>query len=64
MRNWEVTPPWTFVQNVKGQPYTPDRFRETWSQLMANTPAGHIRKEGFTFHGIRASSVVSLCSPT
>jgi len=59
MRRWEVTPPWTFVQNSKGQPYTTDRFREAWSRLMA-TPAGRIRQEGYTFHGIRASSVVRL----
>ncbi len=27
---------------------------------MMSTPAGRIRTEGYTFHGIRASSVVSL----
>ena len=60
MRGWEVTPPWIFVQNAKGKPYNTDRFRAAWSQLMMSTPAGRIRTEGYTFHGIRASSVVSL----
>ncbi|MGB2931972.1 MAG: tyrosine-type recombinase/integrase, partial [Methyloceanibacter sp.] len=60
MRAWEVTPPWTFVQNAKGQPYTAERFRAAWTQLMISTPAGRIRTEGYTFHGIRASSVVGL----
>ncbi|HEV7464349.1 MAG TPA: tyrosine-type recombinase/integrase, partial [Methyloceanibacter sp.] len=60
MRGWEVTPPWIFVQNAKGKPYNTDRFRAAWSQLMRSTPAGRIRTEGYTFHGIRASSVVSL----
>ena len=59
MRGWEVTPPWTFVQDAKGWPYSTDRFREAWTRLMA-TPAGRIRTEGYTFHGIRASSVVAL----
>jgi len=60
MRGWEVGPPWTFVQNAKGEPYSTDRFRAAWTQLMISTPAGRIRQEGHTFHGIRASSVVSL----
>jgi hypothetical protein len=60
MRGWEVTPPWTFVQDAKGRPYSTDRFREAWTRLMQTTPAGRIRTEGYTFHGIRASSVVSL----
>ena len=59
MRGWDVTPPWTFVQDTKGHSYSPDRFREAWSRLM-KTPAGRIRTEGYTFHGLRASSVVSL----
>jgi integrase len=59
MRGWDVTPTWTFVQNTKGQSYSTDRFREAWSRLM-KTPAGRIRTEGYTFHGLRASSVVSL----
>jgi len=60
MRSWEVLPPWIFVLNAKGEPYSPDRFRAAWSQTMMSTPAGRIRTEGYTFHGIRASSVVSL----
>ena len=60
MRSWQVNPPWTFAQDPKGRPYTTDRFREAWSHLMETTPAGRIRNEGYTFHGIRASSVVSL----
>jgi integrase len=59
MRRWEVNPPWTFVQDARGRPYSTDRFREAWTRLMA-TPAGRIRTEGYTFHGIRASSVVAL----
>ena len=58
MRGWDVMPPWTFVQDAKGQSYSTDRFREAWSRLM-KTPAGRIRTEGYTFHGLRASSVVN-----
>jgi integrase len=60
MRGWEVTPPWVFVQDAKGCPYSTDRFREAWSRLMRRTPAGRIRQEGLTFHGLRASSVEKL----
>jgi integrase len=60
MRSWEVGPPCTFVQNARGEPYTTNRFRTAWTQLMLSTPAGRIRQEGFTFHGIRASSVEKL----
>ena len=51
MRGWEVTPPWTLVQNAKGRSYSTDRFREAWTRLMNTTPAGRIRQEGYTFHG-------------
>jgi integrase len=60
MRDWEVTPPWTFVRNAKGEAYNTDRFRAAWTQLMMSMPAGRIRREGFTFHGLRASSVEKL----
>lgn len=59
MKRWEVGPPWTFVQTPKGQAYDPVRFRSAWTRLM-ETPAGRIRREGFTFHGLRASSVEKL----
>jgi integrase len=48
------------VQTPKGKSYTPDRFRAAWTRLMNDTPAGRIRQEGFTFHGLRASSVEKL----
>lgn len=60
MRGWEVTPPWIFVQNARGEAYSTDRFRAAWSQMMMSTPASRIRTEGFIFHGLRASSVEKL----
>jgi integrase len=60
MRGWEVLPPWTFVQTSKSESCSTPGFRTAWARLMAATPAGRIRTEGFTFHGLRASSVVSL----
>ena len=43
----------------KGEPYTADRFRAAWGDLMSQTPAG-IRDEGYVFHGLRASSCEKL----
>ncbi len=60
MRAWEVLPPWTFVQTPKSEAYSVEWFRAAWSRLMMSTPAGRIRREGFTFHGLRASSVEKL----
>jgi integrase len=57
LETWDGSP---YVHTPKGAPYTPDRFRAAWTRLMNETPAGRIRKEGYTFHGIRASSVESL----
>jgi integrase len=54
---WNGSP---FVKTPKGESYTPDRFRAAWTRLMNYTPAGRIRKEGFTFHGLRASSCEKL----
>jgi Phage integrase family len=59
METWEVGPPWFFVQTPKNEGYDTMRFRAAWTRLMA-TPAGRIRREGFTFHGLRASSVENL----
>jgi hypothetical protein len=59
MEGWEVGPPWLFVQTPKGEGYNTMRFRAAWTRMMA-TPAGRIRREGFTFHGLRASSVENL----
>jgi integrase len=55
--HWSGSP---YVQTPKGDSYTPDRFRAAWTRLMNDTPAGKIRQEGFTFHGLRASSVEKL----
>lgn len=61
VRLWEVGPPWTFVQKVRGGSYTPEQFRAAWADLMSSkSEANRVRKEGYTFHGIRASSVVAL----
>jgi len=60
MDRWEVGPPWLFVQAPKRQGYDAERFRAAWTRLMNATPAGRIRREGFTFHGLRASSVENL----
>lgn len=57
LEGWSNSP---FVQTAKGEGYTPDRFRSAWTRLMNDTPAGRIRKEGYTFHGLRASSVETL----
>ena len=46
--------------NRKGEPYTPERFRGVWAHVMEYTPAGRIRKEGFVFHGLRASACEKL----
>jgi hypothetical protein len=54
---WDTSP---FVQTPKGERYTSDGFRSAWTRLMNETPAGRIRREGFTFHGLRASSVEKL----
>jgi integrase len=60
MERWKINPPWTLVQTPSGQPYNTARFRAAWTRLMNSTPAGRIRREGHTFHGLRASSVESL----
>ncbi|MGO8841314.1 MAG: tyrosine-type recombinase/integrase [Methyloceanibacter sp.] len=57
LEKWDGSP---YVRTPKGERYTPDRFRAAWTRLMKETPAGRIRKEGFTFHGLRASSVEKL----
>ena len=54
---WSGSP---YVQTPKCDSYTPDRFRAAWTRLMNDTPAGKIRQEGFTFHGLRAASVEKL----
>ena len=43
IESWRGSP---YVLNRKGKPYTPERFRSTWADLMERTPAGRIRKEG------------------
>ncbi|MGB6440058.1 MAG: tyrosine-type recombinase/integrase [Methyloceanibacter sp.] len=60
MRSWNVTAPWFFVQTPKAEQYDTQRFREAWTRLMNDTPAKRIRAEGFTFHGLRASSCEKL----
>jgi integrase len=57
LSGWNSSP---FVQTPKGEAYTTDRFQAAWTRLMNSTPAGRIRKEGYTFHGLRASSVEKL----
>jgi hypothetical protein len=54
---WDCSP---YVQTPKGEAYTADRFRAAWTPLMNDTPAGRVRAEGFTFHGLRASSCEKL----
>jgi integrase len=57
LEGWNSSP---YVLNRKGKPYTPERFRSTWDELMSKMPAGMIRQEGFVFHGLRASSCEKL----
>jgi integrase len=58
METWEGSP---FVLTSKGKSYkTADSFRSAWTRLMDETPAGKIRQEGLTFHGLRASSCEAL----
>jgi integrase len=54
---WRSSP---YVVNGRGVSFTAERFRATWADLMAKTPAGRIRDEGFVFHGLRASSCEKL----
>jgi integrase len=47
--------------HIKGQAVQERRqFQIGWTRLMDETHAGKIRQEGFTFHGLRASSVEKL----
>jgi hypothetical protein len=55
--SWSSSP---YVHTPKGERYTPDRFRAAWTRMMNDTPAGRIRREGFTFHVLRASSCEKL----
>jgi integrase len=57
LEDWSGSP---YVLTPRGKAYTPDSFRAAWTRFMNKTPAGRIRKEGFTFHGLRASSVEKL----
>lgn len=57
LENWTGSP---YVRTSKGEAYTADRFRAAWTRLMNETSAGRIRQEGFTFHGLRASSCEKL----
>ena len=57
LERWTGSP---YVHTSKGEAYTADRFRAAWTRLMNETPAGRIREEGFTFHGLRASSCEKL----
>ena len=57
LETWEGSP---YVLTPKGTPYGSGAFRAAWTRLMNDTPAGKIRQEGFTFHGLRASSCEKL----
>jgi hypothetical protein len=57
LEGWRGSP---YVLTPRSEPYTPERFRAAWTRLMNDTPAGKIRKSGFTFHGLRASSCEKL----
>jgi hypothetical protein len=48
------------LQTPKGEAYNTDRFQAAWTRLTNGTPAGRIREDGYTFHGLRASSVEKL----
>jgi hypothetical protein len=50
---WSSSP---YVLPPRGKSYTTDTFMAAWSELMNTTPAGRIKQEGFTFHGLSASS--------
>ncbi|MGB6439697.1 MAG: hypothetical protein WBE89_10285 [Methyloceanibacter sp.] len=57
LEGWSGSP---YVLTAKGESYNPESFRAAWTRLMNGTPAGRIRQEGFTFHGLRASSCENL----
>lgn len=57
MQTWDSSP---YVLDRKCKPYTPQRFRAAWDDLMSRTPAGKIRDQGLVFHGLRASSCEKL----
>ena len=54
LARWSCAP---FVRDARRARRTRQTASEAaWTRLMNGTPAGRIRKEGFTFHGLRASS--------
>jgi hypothetical protein len=48
------------VWNLHTGPSDAGRFDAAWTRFMNGTPAGRIRREGYTFQGLRASSCANL----
>ena len=57
LESWDSSP---YVVNCKGAAYSAHNFRLAWQDLMNRTAAGRIKKEGYVFHGLRASSCEKL----
>ena len=57
LESWDSSP---YVVSRKGAAYTAHNFRVAWQDLMNRTAAGRIKKEGYVFHGLRASSCEKL----
>lgn len=43
-----------------GRPFTSQDFQAMWSREMAKEPHGRIKREGFSFHGLRTLAVAAL----
>lgn len=45
-----------------GRPFTSQDFQAMWSREMAKEPHGRIKREGFSFHGLRTLAVAALAA--
>jgi integrase len=48
------------VSREDGRPFTAQDFQAMWTREMKKEPQGRIRREGFSFHGLRTLAVVVL----
>lgn len=45
-----------------GRPFTAQDFQAMWTREMAKEPHGRIKREGFSFHGLRTLAVATLAA--
>jgi integrase len=60
MRGWEIGASGLFVETPRQEAYSSETFRAACTRFMNDMPAGRIRRSGFVFHGLRASSCEKL----